>query len=309
MILTVTLNAAVDLTYHLDRVHRHGSNRVEQVAERAGGKGVNVARVLTALGHPAVVTGLAGGPTGAALRADLAAAGLRDELVPIAGTTRRTVAVVERGAGDTTVYLEPGPAVTPAEWSRFRARYRRLLADATAVVFAGSLPAGLPTDAYATLIGLAATAGVPAVLDTDGPALRAGLAAGPALVKPNAHELAAVTGESAPPSDPAAAARALRAAGARTVVVSLGPDGLLACTPDGDWHARPPRHIRGNPTGAGDAVVAALTAGLLAGTPWPDRLADAVALSAATVLAPQAGTFDPADHHRLRPLVEVRRLD
>ncbi|MEU9080420.1 1-phosphofructokinase family hexose kinase [Kitasatospora sp. NPDC048538] len=302
MILTVTLNAAVDVTYRLDRVARHGSNRVTAPAERAGGKGVNVARVLAALGHDTVVTGLAGGATGEALRADLATAGLRDEFVPIDGTTRRTVTVVEEELGDATVYLEPGPTVSGAEWSHFTARYRRLLRSARAVVLAGSLPAGVPPDAYGRLVALAAQAGVPAVLDAEGAALRAALAAGPALVKPNQAELAATTG----PVDPLTGARRLRAAGARAVVVSLGPGGLLASTPDGDWRARPPEPVRGNPTGAGDSAVAALTAGLVAGTPWPVRLAEAVALSAATVLAPLAGSFDPVEHRQLLPRVRVR---
>ncbi|MFD7448788.1 1-phosphofructokinase family hexose kinase [Kitasatospora sp. NPDC059827] len=301
MILTVTLNTAVDVTYRLDRVARHGSNRVGTVTERAGGKGVNVARVLAALGHDTVVTGLVGGATGKALRADLAAAGLRDALQPIAGPTRRTVAVVEDATGDATVYLEPGPTVTAEEWSAFTLRYRRLLRTARAVVLSGSLPGGVPPDAYGQLVALAAEARVPAVLDAEGPALLAGLAAGPALVKPNAAELAATAG----PVDPLTGARLLRAAGARAVVVSLGPGGLLASTPEGDWRARPPEDARGNPTGAGDSAVAALTAGLVAATPWPERLAEAVALSAATVLAPLAGSFDPADHRRLLPLVRV----
>ncbi|MER7752836.1 1-phosphofructokinase family hexose kinase [Kitasatospora sp. NPDC097643] len=302
MILTVTLNAAVDITYRLDRVAQHGSNRIDTVTQRAGGKGVNVARVLAALGHDTVVTGLAGGTTGHALRADLAAAGLRDELVPVEGETRRTVTVVEQTAGDATVYLEPGPVVSAEEWSDFTVRYRRLLRTAQAVVLSGSLPVGVPPDAYGTLVALAVEAGVPAVLDAEGPALRAGLPAGPALVKPNAAELAATAG----PVDPLTGARMLRAAGARAVVVSLGPGGLLASTPDGDWRARPPEQVRGNPTGAGDSAVAALTVGLVTRTPWPERLADAVALSAATVLAPLAGSFDPADHRRLLPLVQVR---
>ncbi|MFJ9456427.1 1-phosphofructokinase family hexose kinase [Kitasatospora sp. NPDC101447] len=302
MILTVTLNPAVDVTYRLDRVAHHGSNRVDAVAERAGGKGVNVARVLAALGHDTVATGLAGGATGEALRADLATAGPRDEFVTVDGTTRRTVAVVEAAAGDATVYLEPGPVVSADEWAHFTARYRRLLRTAEAVVLSGSLPVGVPPDAYGTLVALAAEAGVPAVLDAQGPALRAGLAAGPALVKPNAAELVATAG----PVTPLTGARMLRAAGARAVVVSLGPGGLLASTRDGDWRARPPQQVHGNPTGAGDSAVAALTLGLVAGTPWPDRLAQAVALSAATVLAPLAGSFDPADHRRLLPLVTVR---
>ncbi|MFJ4189216.1 1-phosphofructokinase family hexose kinase [Kitasatospora sp. NPDC089509] len=301
MIFTVTLNAAIDTTYRLDRVVPHGSNRVAAVAERAGGKGVNVARVLAALGHDTVATGFAGGATGRQLRADLAEAGLREEFVPIGGTTRRTVTVVEQAAGDATVYLEPGPVVSADEWSHFTDRYRRLLRTAEAVVLSGSLPAGVPEDAYGILITLATEAGVPAVLDAQGPALLAGLAAGPALVKPNAAELVATAG----PVTPLTGARKLRAAGARAVAVSLGPGGLLLSSPEGDWRARPPQDVRGNPTGAGDSAVAALTAGLVAGTPWPERLAQAVALSAATVLAPLAGGFDPADHLRLLPRVTV----
>ncbi|MEU1283332.1 1-phosphofructokinase family hexose kinase [Kitasatospora sp. NPDC005856] len=302
MILTVTLNAALDITHHLDRLRPHGSNRVRAVAERAGGKGVNVARILHALGHPAVVTGLAGGLTGRAIRAELASAGLADRMLSIAGESRRTVAVVEESAGDTTILLEPGPVVGAEEWARFLDHLDALLADATAVVLAGSLPRGVPEDAYARLLGLAHTRGVPAVLDADGAALSTALSAGPALVKPNADELAAATGL----SDPVAAARALHAAGAGAVVASLGPDGLIAVTSQGSWRARPPARLAGNPTGAGDAAVAALTLGLATGAPWPGRLAEAVALSAAAVAAPLAGDFDPDVHRALRSRVAVR---
>ncbi|MDY0813072.1 hexose kinase [Kitasatospora purpeofusca] len=303
MILTVTLNTALDITYGLPEVVRHGSNRVT-VTQQAGGKGVNVARVLTALGRPALVTGLAGGSTGRAVRAELAAAGIAEDLVPLAGEGRRTVAVVESRHGDTTVYLEPGPAVTAGEWQEFAVRYERLLAGAEAVVLSGSLPPTLPEDTYRRLVLTAHRHGVPAVLDTAGPALLAALGAGPALVKPNAAELAAATGT----DDPLAGAQALRAAGARAVVASLGPDGLLACAPEGRWRARLPERLSGNPTGAGDSAVAALAAGLVDGTPWPERLRQAAALSAATVAAALAGRFDPAARARLLGLVEVEAL-
>ncbi|WP_224277874.1 1-phosphofructokinase family hexose kinase [Streptomyces sp. LS1784] len=302
MILTVTLNAALDITHHLDRLRPHGANRVRTVAERAGGKGVNVARVLHALGHPTVVTGLVGGLTGRAIRAELAAAGLADRMLTIAGESRRTVAVVEESVGDTTILLEPGPVVGAEEWARFLDHLDALLPDAAAVVLAGSLPRGVPEDAYAHLLRLAHARDVPAVLDADGAALRMALPAGPALIKPNADELAAVTRL----ADPVAAARALHTAGAGAVVASLGADGLIAVTAQGGWQARPPERLAGNPTGAGDAAVAALTLGLVTGEPWPDRLTEAVALSAAAVAAPIAGDFDPAVHQALQTRVDVR---
>jgi tagatose 6-phosphate kinase len=103
-------------------------------------------------------------------------------------------------------------------------------------------------------------------------------------------------------------AQALRAAGAGAVVVSSGADGLLAVTPDGTWRARPAERVSGNPTGAGDAAVAALTAGLVTGTPWPERLENAVALSAAAVAALQAGAIDHALHRRHLATVSAQRL-
>ncbi|MEU7095796.1 1-phosphofructokinase family hexose kinase [Kitasatospora aureofaciens] len=304
MILTVTLNAALDVTYRVDRLRPRGSNRVRSTAERAGGKGINVARVLHALGRETVVTGFAGGAAGETLRRDLAAARLPERLLPIAGETRRTVAVVDESAGDTTILLEPGPAVPTEDWARLLDHVDRLLTQASAAVFSGSLPPGAPEDAYGRLVRLAHAHRVPAVVDADGAALRAALAAGPDLVKPNADELAAATGL----ADPVAAAGALVDAGAGAVVASLGPDGLIAVTPQGSWWAMPPEQLAGNPTGAGDAAVAALTLGLVDATPWPERLAEAVALSAAAVAAPLAGDFDPDVHRRLRALVDVQPL-
>jgi tagatose 6-phosphate kinase len=295
VILTVTLNTALDITYKVDALTPHTSHRVTDVAERPGGKGVNVARVLAALGHDTVVTGFAGGPTGDVLRDLLAPLPVRDALVPVAGTTRRTVAVVDASTGDTTQLNEPGPAVTADEWSAFLTGYDALVREADAVALCGSLPPGIHVGAYADLVRRARAASVPVVLDTSGEPLRRGIAARPDLVKPNADELARLTGA----REPLRATRDARRRGAHAVVASLGPEGLLAVTPDGIWQAAPPSAVKGNPTGAGDSAVAGLLSGLVEGLPWPDRLARAVALSAATVLAPAAGEFDMATYREL----------
>ncbi|MFD4995943.1 1-phosphofructokinase family hexose kinase [Streptomyces buecherae] len=302
MILTVTLNAALDITYRVPRLRPHHSHRVSEVIERPGGKGLNVARVLATLGHEAVATGLVGGATGAALRDQLHAyPGVTDAFVPIAGTTRRTVGLVDTSSGDTTQLNEPGPQVTPAEWAAFADRYAELLDGAAAVALCGSLPPGLPVGAYAQLIRTARTAEVPVLLDTSGEPLRRGIAARPDIVKPNAEELAQLTGS----TEPVRAARDARRRGAHAVAASLGPDGLLAVTGDGAWRASPPSRIAGNPTGAGDSAVAGLLSGLAEGLPWPERLARAVALSAATVRAPVAGEYDAATYDELLPKVRV----
>lgn len=305
MLLTVTLNLALDVTYEVPRVEWHGANRVAAVHARAGGKGVNVARVLRALGHDAVVCGFVGGPDGAAASCELRRSGLRDALVAIAGETRRTVVVVDRECGAATGFWEPGPEVAEGEWRRFLDVYDGLLGQSEVVVLAGSLPSGLPADAYATLSRRARERGVPAVLDADDEALRRGLRGRPAVVKPNAEELA----RAVPGADIVGAAAALRQAGAEAVVASAGCDGLVAVTPDGRWRARPPEAVTGNATGAGDAAVAALAAGLVARRSWPERLIDAVAVSAAAVHAPVAGAFDPSAFARYRQQIEVEDLD
>ena len=293
MILTVTLNTALDLTYRVRSLRPRASHRVTDVVERPGGKGVNVARVLAALGHEVTVTGFTGGATGATVRALLAEApGVTDALVPVAGATRRTVAVVDELAGETTRLNEPGPQVTPAEWAAFLRAYDGLLPGASAVALCGSLPPGVPVGAYAGLIRTARSLGVTVLLDTSGEPLRRGVAARPDIIKPNAGELAELTGS----HEPSRATRDARRRGAHAVVASLGPQGLLAVTPDGEWRAAP---VHGNPTGAGDSAVAGLLSALVEHLPWPARLARATALSAATVRAPTAGEFDRAAYEEL----------
>ncbi|MEV6481469.1 1-phosphofructokinase family hexose kinase [Streptomyces sp. NPDC051576] len=302
MILTVTLNTALDITYRVRELRPHGTHRVSEVTERPGGKGLNVARVLAALGHEVTVTGFTGGATGRVVQQQLASTpGVLDALVPVSGATRRTIAVVDELTGDTTQLNEPGPTVTSAEWSAFQEAYEGLLGGVSAVALCGSLPPGLPVGAYAGLVRTARSAGVPVLLDTSGEPLRRAVAARPDIIKPNTEELAELTGS----HEPLRGARDARRRGAHTVVASLGPKGLLAVTPEAHWHATPPAHIHGNPTGAGDSAVAGLLSGLVEQLPWPERLARAVALSAATVLAPVAGEFDGPAYEELLGRVAV----
>jgi tagatose 6-phosphate kinase len=330
----VCLNPALDITHHVPVVDWAGVNRPREVATRPGGKGVNVARALLALGAEVLVIGLAGGATGEALTAGLAAHGVPSELTPIAGETRRTFAVLDEARQTVAMFNEAGPQVRAAEFSEFLISFKRLLTASEALVLSGSLPPGLPADTYATLIKMAGatgptappsptgptdptritdpagptshTAGVPVVLDAHGEALRLGTAAGPAVVKPNLAELEdlaagllSLAAEGTGRPTVASAAAELRAAGAESVVVSLGPAGLYADTPAGRWRAVSAPVEAANPTGAGDAVTAGLALGLVRGQPWPDRLRDAVALGTAAVLAPVAGEFRPDDYRRM----------
>jgi tagatose 6-phosphate kinase len=290
VIIVVCLNPALDVTHHVDAVDWGGVNRPRAVRARPGGKGLNVARTLHALGVDVLVLGLAGGITGAGVEAALRERCVPAALTPVAGETRRTFSVVDDSR--VTAFYEPGPTVGEEEFAGFRRGYEQALDGAAAVVLSGSLPPGLEAGTYATLIQ---AAGIPAVLDTHGEALRLGAAAGAAIAKPNLAELESLSGHPlATPDEVIAAAGQLR--GAQAVVVTLGLDGLLAATGNGCWRARVPAAVTGNATGAGDAVAAALAHGLVLGRPWDERLRHAAALGAATAAAPVAGEFRRQDY-------------
>lgn len=299
MILTVTLNAALDVTYEVDRLVPHATHRVTRTQARAGGKGVNVASVLHALGIPVIATGLVGGPTGDLILADLSVRGIQHDFVAVHGDSRRTVNVVSAATGDSTIFNEAGPVITDDEWTAAVATIGSLVESHApgVVALSGSLPRGLADTAYATLVKVAADRGALTVVDAGGAVLAAAAAAHPDVVKPNLAEVEAATGL----TDIAAGAAALRALGARDVVVSSGADGATVVTAEGHIvTVRPGERLTGNPTGAGDAMVAAICAGLAGGDSWPITLTDAVAWAGAAVLDPRAGELDPHDVARLR---------
>ena len=328
MIVTVTPNPAEDLTWHVDRLSPGETHRVAAGASRAGGKGINVARVLAAEGHEVLALATAGGTTGAGLAGDLDRSGLRHALVPIAGETRRSIAIVDETSGETSILNEHGAALSPAEASDLVTEAARLGRTASVVVISGSLPPGLDPDAIAALVAELIAAGVAVVVDTSGPGLMAAARAGATVLKPNRDELATVTGE----SDPVVGAQVLLDAGAHIVVVSLGADGLLvlnATGPGRGIRCRLPKPLHGNATGAGDAAVAAIaaslaehpelrTAGDAAGSTdgtAPDTTAARIAMarratawSASAVLMPLAGALSP-DHAALEAEVVVSTLE
>ena len=179
MIVVVCLNPALDVTHHVDAVDWGGVNRPRTVRARPGGKGLNVARTLHALGVDVLVLGLAGGITGAGVEAALRERCVPAALTPVAGETRRTFTVVDDSVAGhgVTAFHESGPEIGEDEFGTFLRGYEQALEVATAVVLSGSLPPGLAAGTYATLIETAAAAAVPAVLDTHGEALRRGAAA------------------------------------------------------------------------------------------------------------------------------------
>ncbi|HET6878473.1 MAG TPA: 1-phosphofructokinase family hexose kinase [Jatrophihabitans sp.] len=306
-VLCVTLNTALDITYTTDSVVLGDVNRVGPTHAHAGGKGVNVARLLAAWGRAATVCGFCGGMVGAEIAASLDEVDIPHRMVPCAGDSRRTITVVHDGSS--TGFYEPGPTIMPAEWDGLLAAYEEQLSSAALVVLSGSLPPGVPGDAYRELTAAARARGLPVIVDAHGKPLLHALDAGPSVVTPNETELAEAA-ELDRPLDletAAEAARGLVARGAERAVATLGPRGLIGASGDGVWLAVPPA-VDGNPTGAGDAVVAVLADSELAGRDWPETLHRAAATAAAAVRMPAAGVVDPEDVAELFEQVEVREL-
>ncbi|SEE60305.1 hypothetical protein SAMN04489740_1890 [Arthrobacter alpinus] len=302
LVLTVTANPAVDVTYAVPGIHLGSSHRVPAPLNRAGGKGLNVSRVAYQLGHPTLAIATVGGSTGEQLRADLEAAGILHQLVPVAMPTRRTIALVDTAEGNSTsIFNEIGPALAAAEWQALAAAVVDNLAGVQTpdgvrrpgvLVGSGSLPEQAPADFYPALVALAHAAGVPAIIDTSGSGILAAAKAGADLLKPNNHELKEAVGE----TDLVAAARKLMSLGAKRVLVSVGEEGMLAFSEDtpGYIQAKLPAPLSGNPTGAGDAAVSAAAVALANGaTELREILIQATAWSAAAVLMPGAGEISP----------------
>lgn len=301
MIITVTCNPAVDVTYGVEDLAPGEVHRVGAVDARPGGKGVNVARVLAQLGEQVVALG----PGDATFEAEVAGYGVGAEFPVLLPRMRRAVTVV--APASTTMFLEPGhPAARDAD-DVLEELVSRWIGDATALVVSGSVAPGLSA-ALPTRLGRAArAAGVPVILDLDDEPLTSAAAAGGAVLMPNVDELRRLLGGTLP-DDLATAVRTLAARNGAPVVATLGADGLIAAADNGCWQALPPEVVRGNATGAGDATAAGVALGLARGWSWPELLSHAVALGAAAVRAPVAGEVVLDAYRRWQPLVRVQPL-
>ncbi|WP_307817537.1 hexose kinase [Nocardia acididurans] len=308
MILTVTMNPAYDMTYRVEHFERGRAHRVRSVDQRLGGRGINVTRVLNQLGKYARATGFADHQFAAAAELEMPV-----DFVHALPWVRRTVVISESADGTATALWEPGPRISePHAVDQLRVRVTGMLSDVSGMVIAGSLPGGVDPGLPAELARLALAAGVPTICDFDGPALELAARVPGIILTPNVEELERLTGRPATTvAEILTAVDPLIADGVGAVVVTRGGAGMVAVTAERAWSAGLAQPLAGNPTGAGDAAVAAIVAGLAAtGVPdWPALLVDAVATSAAAVVIPVAGEIDRVLRDRLLPTVRVRELE
>ena len=264
MILTVTMNPSIDISYPLDELKIDTVNRVVDVTKTAGGKGLNVTRVLSEFGDPVLATGLVGGKLGEFLVEHIDDQ-VKKDFFSIHGETRNCIAILH-GDNQTEV-LEKGPVVLEQEGQDFLEHFKKLLDSVEVVAISGSLPAGLPVDYYASLVKLANQAGKPVVLDCSGVALQAVLESPhkPTVIKPKNEELSQLLGREVS-EDLHELKEVLQEplfAGIEWIIVSLGANGAFAKHGDIFYKVDIPRIQVVNPVGSGDSTVAGISSGLL----------------------------------------------
>ena len=308
MIVTVTLNPAVDEAISTDELFLGAQNRVGLDGLDPGGKGLNASRVIGRLGRETVVLGFAAGVTGALLRAWLDDEGVAHELDDVGGLTRVNVMAYERANGRRTRIYLPGARVETGDLERLVARLDAL-ARGTVVVFGGSVPPGLPQTVYADLVARCASRGLRTVLDTSEPALGFAVDAHPDLIKPNAEELAELIGRTPHGErEIVEGAREVRARGVGAVVVSMGAEGAIGVDGTGAYRAVAPRIEACSTVGSGDSMVAGLAIALCEGSGLAEGLRLGTAAGAATAIRTGTQLCRADDVARLLPDVIVRPI-
>ena len=313
MIVTVTLNVALDRTITVPNFQLGQRHRASQGLTLAGGKGINVARALKRLDVPVVATGLAGGRTGTRIVEELTAEAILNDFVRIADESRTSTAVVDPTAGTYTEINEWGPQVVPEELAMLLDKISYLARGADMVVFAGTLPRDVEDSFYAEAIRDLNRRNVRAVLDSEGQPLRLGVEAEPFLVTPNQREAEGLVGqEFRDDEDFVMALDRVADMGARNVLITSETRsfGLFRVERKRQlFRADAPRVEPVSAVGSGDVLLAAFLAARVAERPFEDSLGSAVAAGAASTLEVGAGRFEPRDAVRLEHAVEVRALE
>ena len=312
MIVTVTLNAALDRTLTVPNFQLGQRHRASEVLTLAGGKGINIARALKRLEVPVVATGLAGGRTGTRIVEELTAEAILNDFVRIGEESRTSTAVVDPTESAYTEINEWGPKVTADELETLLEKLHYLSRGADYVVFAGSLPRGVDESFYAEATRDLGRRGVQVVLDAEGQPLRLGTEAEPYLVSPNQREAEHVVGQELDDEeDYLMALDALAELGARNVHITLESGCYALLREDRQvkrFRAIAPRLETASVVGAGDVLLAQFIVAQLAGKPAEEALRLAVAAGAASTLEVGAGRFDPREAGRLVASVEIAEL-
>jgi 1-phosphofructokinase family hexose kinase len=312
-LVCVAPNASVDKIVAVDALRPGEIHRPQVLSVVAGGKALNAGRAAATLGLRVIAVPVLAGHAGAWVADGLAADGIEARPVWIEGETRECLSVLDRSTGRLTEFYEAGPAMGAAAWAQVEAAISRAVAEdpvGTVVLISGSLPIGASPDAHARAAAAVRAAGGRAVIDVGGAALARAMAERPWLAKVNALEASQATGLPLDGEGEAlAAARALRDAGATTVLISRGVDGAVLVDAQGDgWRIGPPPELGAFPVGSGDSLLGGFAAALAWGLPFVEAARTGAAVAAANALHPGQGRIDRADVDRLLPGITLEAV-
>ncbi|MGC4429262.1 tagatose-6-phosphate kinase [Streptococcus suis] len=310
MILTITLNPSVDIAYQLDTFHLDTVNRVEKVQKTAGGKGLNVTRVLKQIGEDVVATGFIGGEIGSYVKTQLTRNAIKNSFVEIGNETRNCIAVLHDGKQ--TEILEQGPTIQEHEAMNFIEHLEIILNNVDVVVISGSLPKGLASNYYVEIVELCKKRGVAVVLDCSGEALKNVLESQqkPTVIKPNTEELSQLIGKEV--TDDIQELKSVLSGqlfqGIDWIVVSLGAQGAFAKHNDKFYRVKIPKIKVVNPVGSGDSTVAGIAASLVHALPDTELLKKANVLGMLNAQEEQTGYVNLENAESLYSQIEVEEV-
>ena len=295
MITTITLNVAVDKAYVIGKLTDHTVMRVNRCTNTAGGKGLNVAKVVHLCGEEVQATGFVGGFNGAYVEDMLKKQNIPSRFVHVQGETRSCINVLDED-GESTEFLEPGEPIRPEEVQEFLDQFDDIIADSSVVTISGSVPKGVDVTMYAKLIEKIKAQGKKVVLDTSGALLKESIKACPTMVKPNTDEIEDLLGIKVNNhKDLVEGAKKLHEMGIPVVVVSLGGDGAFVVSDEGVFRGQPPKIEVVNTVGCGDSMTAAFAVAFARGLSVQEALRYAIAVSAANAMTMETGSFREED--------------
>jgi len=309
MIYTITLNPALDRTLWIKKIQPDESNRIEQEQRYAGGKGIDVSRVLTTLGVNNKALGFVGGFVGGELEGLLFNEGIACDFIRISGETRTNIIVNDMSTENQTVLSARGPEIKPYELMQMIHKVEKL-EKPEIVIISGSLPPGVHPEIYRKIIEIAKTRGAWVILDTDGDAMSVGIQGIPDAIKPNIHELSRLVGrELQRREEIISAARGVHEQGTGIVLVSMGAKGIIMVGEREQYWAYPPEVEVENTIGAGDSAVSGFVYGLVEGKSHKEALIYAVAAGTATTLRPGTALCQKEDFLNLVPRIKLHVME
>ncbi len=309
MITALSLSPAVDRIYMIDNFTPGSLYRVGNCIQSAGGKGINVSRVLKMLGARVRVLGFKAGHTGQWLEKSLEDLGAETGFIPVEGQSRTNNNIIDRVNGLETEILEEGPTIDNQAWEVFLRKFRSSLRDTKVLVCSGGLPRGLGADTYADLIREARKAGVKTILDSSGDVLKQGVEAGPYLIKPNLKELCTYFNRQfAADAQIVEACREILKKGVSIVVVSLGERGALLVSEEKVLKAHPVEVEAVNTIGSGDSMVAGISLGLAEELPLEECFRLGCACAASNTEFIEIGVIDKARVERIKREIAIYEL-